>query len=263
MPTILDVAKRAARAAGERIVRCSGAAAFRKAPHELVTEADIEAQETLTAIIREAFPDHIVVGEEDKEHADASAANAWIVDPLDGTNNYAHGIPHYSVSVAYARDGRPRVGVVYDPNRDEMFWAEEGSPALLNGAPIEPSGVTALEEAIVVFGFYYDRSHLMRDTLRAVQRLLEANIRGLRRTGSAALDCCWVACGRFDAFFEYRLSVWDFAAGSLIARAAGARVTTHRGEPVVLKPDGIVAATPAIYHAFLRLARCDRDAAHA
>ncbi|MBD3390566.1 MAG: inositol monophosphatase [Chitinivibrionales bacterium] len=255
MPDILETAREAARAAGKVITGSRQGRVTRKASNDLVTEADILSQETIFRIIRSAFPGHAVMGEETWGNGKIPPDRSWIVDPLDGTNNYAHGIPHYCVSIGYVEGGVPRAGVVYDPVRKEMFWACHGSGAFLNGRPLCPSKAGSLRDAIVCFGFYYDRGALMRDTLAAVTRLLEANIRGLRRTGAAALDLCWVACGRFDAFFEYRLSPWDFAAGLVIAAEAGARVRSAAGAAPALAPGSIVAVAPGIADAFSDLVR--------
>jgi myo-inositol-1(or 4)-monophosphatase len=251
MHEILNVGKKAARAAGQCILDMRGAAVDLKASNDLLTEADLEAQKRIIDIINSAFPNHHVMAEEGDAAQQQIRDDTWIVDPLDGTNNFVHGVPQFSVSIAYSRDGRGRAGVVYDPVRDEMFCAGEGTGAFLNDSPIAPSHAKSLEEAIVAFGFYYDRSRLMKQTLQTLENLLCKGIRGVRRFGSAALDCCWVACGRFDAFFEYHLSPWDFAAGTVIAREAGARVSTCRATPLELKAGSVAVVAPGIYNSFL------------
>lgn len=244
----------AAKKAGAIIAGLRGAAPRSKSLNNLVTDADVRAEEAIAGVIHEAFPNHAVFGEEGRGVKTLAADNLWVVDPLDGTTNFAHGIPHYSVSIAYAERGVVKAGVVFDPLRGEMFGAAHGQGAFLNGAPIMPSKASRLGEAVVVFGFYYDRGDIMRKTLRAVEKLLEHNIRDIRRTGSAALDLCWVACGRFDAYFEYRLSPWDFAAGALIAGEAGARVADAEGRRLTLESRGVIAASPAVYDEFFGVA---------
>ena len=255
MPDILEIAKTAARRAGEAIKASRNGKVEQKASNNLLSEADLRAQQAIADTVLEAFPDHAVLGEEGNIGALDEAKHIWVVDPLDGTNNFVHGIPIYSCSVAYAFEGEVRAGVVLDPERDEMFWAHSGGGAFLNGASIVPSEARALEDVITSFGFYYDRGEVMRYTLGTVQRLLEANIRGIRRTGSAALDCCWVGCGRLQEFFEYRLSPWDFSAGAFIAREAGARVTSASGGALGLEPASVVLTAPGVYDAFFEIVK--------
>lgn len=243
----IQIALIAARQAGKILLKQQGCTSVsEKADNNLVTEADYAAQDLIVKTIRDHFPDHSIIAEEDF-HANSDAANLWIIDPLDGTNNFAHGIPHFSISIAYARAGQVVAGTVFDPIRDEMFSAVRGKGTFLNKTAISVSKASTLQEAIVATGFYYDRGTMMRKTLNSVEKLFEANIHGIRRFGSAALDLCWVACGRFDAYFEYKLSPWDFAAGMLIVEEAGGACSNQKGGQLDLTSTGI-AVSNGIFH---------------
>jgi len=245
--TIIDLAKDAAIAAGEITQSYFRNVEIReKAINNLVTQADIDAQKEIVRHIHSLFPTDEILGEESDHTAALDAPRLWIIDPLDGTGNYAHGIPHYCISIAFAAQGRVEAGVVYDPVRREMFHAARGEGAFCNGEKIEVSHLTDLQRALIATGFYYDRGELMEKTLSVLGRLFRATIQDIRRTGSAALDLWWVAAGRLDAYFEYRLSPWDFAAGMLIAREAGGRVVDRYGQECRIDSQGVVASTEEI-----------------
>ena len=222
-----------------------------KAENNLVTEADLAAQDLIIELIKGRFPEHSIIAEEDDLEAKNNDPHLWIIDPLDGTNNFAHAIPHFSISLAYARSGQVQVGVIYDPSRDEMFSASLAGGAYLNDSSIKVSRVPSLNEAIVATGFYYDRGEIMRNTLSSIEKLFEANVHGVRRFGSAALDLCWVACGRFDAYFEYKLSIWDFAAGMLIVKEAGGECSDHFGNQLILDSAGIAVSNGRLHKELL------------
>ncbi len=252
----LKLAESAARQAGEIIINKKGSFSFsEKADNNLVTEADYDAQEKIIKIISDQYPSHSFIAEENDLSANINEPDLWIIDPLDGTNNYAHQIPHFSVSIAYARYGQVKAGVVFDPERGELFSAAEGMGAFLNGEIIAVSRTSSLQEAIVSTGFYYDRGAMMRKTLSSIEKLFEQNIHGIRRFGSAALDLCWVACGRFDAYFEYKLSVWDFAAGLLIVNEAGGCCTDQQGNPLTLNSSGIIVSNGSFHGDYLDVVR--------
>jgi myo-inositol-1(or 4)-monophosphatase len=175
------------------------------------------------------------------------SSDLWIIDPLDGTNNFSHSIPLYCVSIAFASRGEVKVAAIYDPNRDELFSAVRGQGAQLNGSPIRVSAASELKEAIICTGFYYDRGQIMRATLKAIETLFTNGVRGVRRLGSAALDLCWVANGRLDGFFEYRLAPWDYAAGWLIVAEAGGDCSNRDGQAMTLDANNITAASPAVH----------------
>ncbi len=248
----LQVAQAAAREAGNIILQHQGCGAIsEKAENNLVTEADLTAQDAIIRVIEEHFFGHSIIAEEQDISAQSDSANLWIIDPLDGTNNFAHTIPHFCVSIAFARSGQVVAGVVFDPSRDEMFTASQGNGAFMNGEPISTSGARSLKEAIIATGFYYDRDAIMRKTLKSIENLFAANIHGIRRFGSAALDLCWVACGRFDAYFEYKLSVWDFAAGMFILEEAGGCCTDQQGGPLKLTSTGVAVTNGRFHNEFL------------
>ena len=209
-----------------------------KGTNNLVTEADLQSEVRVREIILKTFPSHSILGEEEGGEENYSADHLWVIDPLDGTNNYANGFPFFSVSIAYAEKGDVKVGIVYDPLRDELFHAVKDEGAFLNKEPIKVSSRN-LESALFSFGFNYDRGRMMRATLASIQRLFENNIRGIRRTGSAALDFCYVASGRIDGFIEYFLNSWDFAAGMLILREAGGDCREASGRQLALTSNTI------------------------
>lgn len=246
----LSVATEAAHAAGEVLRRHlrEGTRIWGKETHNLVTDADLEAERAIAAVIQRRCPGHAILGEEEQA-AEITAEDLWIVDPLDGTNNFAHGVPHYSVSVAYYRQGVPIVGVVFDPERDQLFAAARGHGASCNGRPIHVGTQTRLDEVLVGVGFYYDRGKMMEATLEAVRHLFYARIHGIRRFGSAALDLCAVASGQYGAFFEYLLSPWDFAAGRLIVEEAGGMVTTTKKTPLPLEKTSLLASNGSLHEA--------------
>jgi len=213
---------------------------------DLVSDADRHSEQFLLSYIHQHFPAHRLVAEESGELA-GTGDRVWYIDPLDGTINYVHGLPIYSVSIAYAEQGNLLLGAVYDPMRDECFTAEFGQGAWLNGQSIHPSPTSDLNHALLVTGFPYDirtnpENNLDHYTYFALHS------QGVRRLGSAALDLCYVACGRFDSFWELRLNAWDVAAGGLIAREAGAMVTNLAGQDdFISPPQSVLAANPHIH----------------
>lgn len=221
--------------------------------YDLVTDADVGSQKIIYNIIHKYFPEHSFLGEEEDNRSSLDEDNLWIVDPIDGTNNYAHGIPHFSISIAFAQKGEVQYGLVCDPFRDEVFFAKKGLGSYLNDKKIEVTKITSLTKAVVATGFYYDRGGLMERTLDTIKRLFKYPIQGIRRNGSAALDIAWVACGRFDAFFEYQLSVWDFAAGILIAKEAKAIISDCDGNINDLNNSNIAVSGKEINREFLKL----------
>jgi myo-inositol-1(or 4)-monophosphatase len=211
-----------------------------------VTEMDHASERFLLDEINRRWPGGTITSEE-RGLTKGNGAQSWFVDPLDGTVNYAHHLPIFSVSMAWALDGRVRMGVVYDPMRDELFSAERGKGARLNGQPIHVSEATELQKSLLVTGFPYDSWNTERDNFDNFVRMAKLT-QGVRRLGSAALDACWVAAGRFDGFWEISLQPWDVAAGGLIAEEGGATVTNTRNGPDYLSsPQSIIAATPGIH----------------
>jgi myo-inositol-1(or 4)-monophosphatase len=213
---------------------------------DLVTEVDHASEAFLLGEIGRLFPGHRIVSEE-AGLVPGAAARTWYVDPLDGTVNYAHGIPLFSVSIAYAEEGIVTLGAVYDPMRDELFCAGRGGGAWLNGNRLQASGVTELSRSLLVTGFPYDIRTTPNNNLEYYGRFAMLS-QGVRRLGSAAIDLCYVAAGRFDGYWELSLKPWDAAAGSLIASEAGATVTKlDGGTDVLIPPCSLLAAPAAVY----------------
>jgi len=217
----------------------------KKSPRELVTAMDRAAEDAVVGIILGAYPRDGILAEESAFRAGESG-RVWIVDPLDGTNNYAHGYPFFSVAIAIEEEGAPVAGVVYDPLRDELFVAEVGQGATLNGAPLRVSQAGALSESLVATGFPYDRSEGSANNLANFNRLILA-VRGVRRAGSAELDLAYVACGRLDGYWELGLKSWDVAAGGLIVREAGGTVTNFGGSGWDHRRGDVVASNGRIH----------------
>ena len=247
LPSAADL-ERLARQAGE-ILR----AGFEK-DHQIaykgvidpVTEMDRASEEFLLQEIRRRWPGTAILTEESGSF-EGDGEGHWYIDPLDGTVNYAHGIPIFSVSIAFAHRNTMQVGVVYDPMRDELFSAERGNGARLNATRLHVSAVSELRRSLLVTGFPYDAWDTDQDNFANFVRLGKLS-QGVRRLGSAALDACYVAAGRFDGFWEMSLKPWDVAAGGLVAQEAGARVTNVYNRPDYLSPpQSIIAAAPGIH----------------
>jgi myo-inositol-1(or 4)-monophosphatase len=221
---------------------------------DLVTEIDHASESFLIKEIQSRFPDSHIVAEESGE-TQGSNEGIWYIDPLDGTVNYAHHIPLFCVSIAFAYDGSVKLGAVYDPLRDEMFTAERGKGAFLNGKPIHASATTELQKSLLVTGFPYDTWNTEKDNFKNFEKLAKTT-QGVRRLGSAALDGCYVAAGRFDGFWELTLKPWDIAAAGLIAEEGGARVTATDGTPdYISAPQSILAAAAGIHEKLLEQLR--------
>ncbi len=202
---------------------------YRKGRIDIVTEIDRRSEKTIISLIGKKFPGHNILAEESAA-VDRQSRYTWIIDPLDGTTNYAHAYPFYAVSIALARDNEPCVGVVFHPEMGELFCAVKGCGAFLNGKKIHVSGVRRMDNALLVTGFPYDIVEDPDITFPLFERMC-LRAQGMRRDGSAALNLCYVACGRFDGFWEAKLKPWDTAAGALVAREAGASLTDYAGNP--------------------------------
>lgn len=252
-PTLLDL-EILARQAGE-ILRVHFGRCLQighKGIIDLVTDADRHSEDFLLSEIRRCFPGQRVVAEE-SGGLDGNDGQTWYIDPLDGTVNYAHGLPIFAVSIAYAENSLVRLGVVYDPMRGECFSAERGQGAYLNGHRLRVSVAESLDQSLLVTGFPYDIRTNPQNNLDYFARFaLQAQ--AVRRLGSAALDLCYVAAGRFDGYWEIRLQAWDVAAGGLIAEEAGAKVTNLSGGADYLsQPQSIVAANPLLHPKIISL----------
>ena len=212
---------------------------------DLVTEVDHLSEELLLGAIQRDFPGHHIFSEETGV-IQGSDEHVWYIDPLDGTVNYAHHIPIFCVSIAYAFRGTLTLGAVYDPMRDEMFLAERGKGAHLNGRPLRVSSTTELQKSLLVTGFPYTAWDTPQDNFDNFVKFGKLS-RGVRRLGSAAIDLCYVAAGRFDGFWEMALNPWDVAAGGLIVEEAGGHVTSVSGEAdYISSPQSVLACTPGI-----------------
>jgi len=241
------VCEEAVRAAGAVLVQRQGRVAVReKGPADLVTEADFAAQEIVRKIVLTAFPDHCLLGEEDPQGPRRRTPYRWIVDPLDGTTNYVHGLPFYSVSLALEHEGELLVSSVYDPVRNECFMAVRGGGAMLNDQPIRSSAVADMSQAMAAVGFPPIVRRDSPDLVVFMEALTQC--RSIRRLGSAALNLAYMAAGRVDIFWSFSTKVWDIAAGALLVREAGGIVTTPTGKPLVLDEARFVATANATLH---------------
>jgi myo-inositol-1(or 4)-monophosphatase len=217
----------------------------------LVSEIDRGAEAKIISIIRSHFPQHAILAEESGGSL-APADVRWIIDPLDGTTNFLHGVPIFSVSIGVERKGELVAGVVYDPNLDEMFTVEKGGGAYLNGKRLKVSASSTLLDSLLVTGFPYNITDNPENAVEHFVHFLMA-ARGVRRLGSAAMDLCYVAAGRFDGFWEVSLNPWDMAAGALLIQEAGGRITDMRGNPLNIYQKTVLASNGIIHDAMLAI----------
>lgn len=216
-----------------------------KGETDLVTDVDMACQEKIIELIKGTFPDDDVISEEKKNDFDGNK-NRWIVDPLDGTTNYAHGYPFFCTSIAYEENGEITCGVVYNPIFNELFFGKKGRGAYLNGERIQVSSVHDLKQALLSTGFPYNIVSIERNNVDHFLNFL-FKAQAVRRDGSAALNLCYVACGRFDAFWELSLNSWDMAAGCLMVNEAGGILTNLQGDEFSVYKDTIVASNGIIH----------------
>ncbi len=250
---IIRVATRAAYRAGEILRNSQGNLTDiqKKGDIDLVTEADTASEKAIIETILNDFPDHGILAEESGSTR-ADSPYQWIVDPLDGTTNYAHGLDQFSVSIAFSRNGRIVMGLVLVPANGDFYLAEEGQGARLNGAPIQVSKSGTVHESLLVTGFPYNFKEIMEMLIARFTRCLSRS-QGVRRFGSAAIDLCLVASGRFDGFWEQNLKPWDTAAGLLIVKEAGGRVTDFDDRPFDVNMKEILATNGLIHQEMLSL----------
>lgn len=253
MDRFLETAVRAARAAGalQREKLWSDIDIEYKGEINLVTEVDKACEKLIVTMLKDAFPDHDFLAEEN-EYARSGSRYVWIIDPLDGTNNYAHGFPWFCVSIALEVEGDIKVGVIYQPVLDEMFTAVKGEGAFLNGKPISVSKRQPLKGCLLATGFPYDRTWDNENNLDNFI-FFQMAARGIRRAGAAALDLAYVAAGRLDGFWEIKLKPWDVAAGKLLVEEAGGRVTNHGGEAYSVYDHLIVASNGLVHGEMLEV----------
>lgn len=253
LESVKQVAVRAAYRAGKALNNHFGnlTKVSKKGAIDLVTAADLESEQTIVETIRETFPKHAILAEESGE-LKGSDEGRWIIDPLDGTTNFAHNLGIYSVSIAFMHNDDIVVGIVFNPTNGELFTAIRGQGALLNGHPIHVSTTTTVVDSLLVTGFPYTVSSMAADLMARFTQCLTA-AQGIRRLGSAALDLCYVACGRFDGFWEENLKPWDTAAGVLIAREAGGLVTDFTSTPFNINEKQILASNGHIHQEMVTL----------
>lgn len=247
---LTNVAILAAQQAGEVLKKAfssSYSSTSKGGKHNLVTEYDQKVEDLIIKFIRKHFPDHGFLGEEGGSTGETSQGVQWLIDPIDGTVNFAHNIPVFSVSIAASFQGNPLSGVVYNPMTNELFVAEKGLGAYLNGIPIKVTKTPILADAILATGFPYN---VNENPLRCIDHFVSFAKLGvpIRRLGSAALDLAYVASGRFDGFWEVSLHPWDFAAGKLLVEEAGGKITTYHKEEVTTFTDSTIIASNTLLH---------------
>ncbi|RLS37774.1 MAG: inositol monophosphatase [Planctomycetota bacterium] len=248
MLNTFDVAHAAALEAGAILSRYfrEGFTIRNKGVADLVTDADVAAERRVVEVIHAAFPDHAILGEEENA-GESSAEHLWVVDPLDGTTNFAHGVPHFAVSIAYMFQGKAECGVIWNPIHDDLYVARRGHGATHNGKPIHVGQQNQMSECLIGTGFYYDRGAMMEATLSAIGDCFRQQIHGIRRFGTASLDLAHVATGLYGAYFEYQLSPWDYAAGQLLVEEAGGKVTTCDGSEMPISKTSILASNSFVH----------------
>lgn len=224
----------------------------RKGPADFVSSADHKAEEMLVEDLRRARPKFGFLLEEGGEIVGEDSSNRWIIDPLDGTTNFLHGIPHFAISIGLERDSKMFAGVIYDPLRDELFWAESGSGAFVNSTRLRVSARPRLDEALIATGMPFKGRASHPEYSEMLDRM-SAETAGVRRFGSAALDLAYVAAGRFDGFWEFALSPWDIAAGLAILREAGGIVTEVNGGDAMMASGDILASNGNLHEDLRRL----------
>lgn len=252
MKDFLRIALESAKLAGEiirkRIGNLSDDEIAKKSVSDYVTEVDIQSEKTIIEHIKKHFPAHQIMAEESSNDY-KRAEYLWIIDPLDGTTNFIHGFPVFAISLALLYRGELILGVVYDPSRQDLFYAEKGSGAFLNGQTIKVSSITEPALSLIATGFPFRNKQYIDSYIKIFHSLLYS-VSDLRRAGAAAIDLAYVACGRVDGFFEFALSPWDVAAGSLLIKEAGGVVSDFEGGDEYLKTGHIIAGNQVI-HSFL------------
>ncbi|WP_116472621.1 inositol-1-monophosphatase [Zobellella maritima] len=258
MHPMLNIAVRAARNAGQVIVKGFSNPDYvettQKGQNDFVTNVDLDAENAVVNTIRKSYPEHSIIGEECGELVGSNPDYQWIIDPLDGTTNFVKGIPHFAVSIALRVKGRTEQAVVYDPIRDELFTASRGAGAQLNGYRIRVGKAKDLNNTLLATGFPFKQKHQL-DAYLAMFQAMFVQCSDVRRAGAASLDLAYVAAGRVDGYWELGLKPWDTAAGSLIAREAGALVTDFVGGHNYERSGNVVCANPKVLKVMLATLR--------
>lgn len=255
MSDVLPIAEAIARRAGAVVMEGFGRVRHvrQKGAIDLVTEFDQRSEEAIISSLQKEFPEHAILAEESGLHQRTSEYQ-WVVDPIDGTTNFAHGIPVFAITLALLRGTAPMAGVIYDPLHDEMFSAAAGRGASLNSRPIHVSSQADLGQALLATGFAYDVRTNPRNNL-AQYAQFQLRTQGVRRLGSAALDCAWTAMGRLDGYWEFGIKPWDIAAGGLLVREAGGRATSTEGDEEFIPTRTIVVSNGLLHEQILRVLR--------
>lgn len=257
MKPMINTAIKAARKAGDIMVRAQerlkDIKVMEKAENDFVTEVDQQAEVEIINILRTAYPSHGILAEESGR--DEGDEFCWIIDPIDGTRNFLHGIPHFCVSIALQVKGKIEIGVIYDPMRQELFIAERGSGAHVNNKRMRVAACSRIEKSVLACGFPFRHSDEDKETYFNLFQNMLPQTGDFRRAGAAALDLAYVAAGRLDGFFELRLKPWDMAAGALMVKEAGGLVGALDGSETFLESGNIVAANPKIFKALLQFCR--------
>jgi myo-inositol-1(or 4)-monophosphatase len=252
MQALLTIAVRAARKAGDFIIREANhiSAVESKSEHDYVTNVDRAAEQLIIETISSAYPEHSFLGEESGESGESEFQ--WVIDPIDGTTNYIRKIPHWAISIACKHKGRTQIGVVYDPNKEELFTAVKGRGAQFDNKKMRVSNTKGLEHSLLATGFPFRNDEKLAEYLEVFGKLFPL-CSDMRRAGSAALDLAYVAAGRFDGFWEFGLSPWDTAAGALLVEESGGMVADMHGNPNFEKQGSILAANPKAFKAMLKV----------
>lgn len=252
---LLQIAKKLAHDAGQLALKYQEKGFkvdYKDSPLNLVTEVDKACEELIIKTIKRNFPDHSIISEESGK-TDGQSEYKWIVDPIDGTTNFVHGHPIFSVSIAVIKAGRPIIGVVEIPYLNESFWAQQGKGAFLGSKQINVSKVNKLEEALLATGFPYDREGARYKKNMELHDAFYKPCHGVRRMGSAAIDLCYTAAGRYDGFWEYGLKTWDIAAGKIILEEAGGKVTNMDGGTLDPKKENLLASNGPLHNTMMEL----------
>jgi myo-inositol-1(or 4)-monophosphatase len=244
----IELAKEAGQVLMDHLKRRS-VVASKSSEIDLVTEADLASEKLIVETIRRRYPEHSISSEEGLGEEQAGEF-LWLIDPLDGTTNYAHGYPVFCVSIALQRAGETVLGVTYDPVRDELFWAEQGQGAYCNGQRLSVSDTVSLKRSLLATGFPYARASIEDNNVAEFGRLMP-RVQGVRRGGAATLDMAYVAAGRLDGYWEFYLSPWDWAAGDLSVREAGGRTSQVSGQPWRLRSGNMVASNGLLHEELL------------
>lgn len=250
----LTVARKAA-SAGAEVIRTfhanRGSFAIRhKGVHDIVTDADIAAEKEIIRVIREAFPNDNILSEETHNHTSIDSGRWWIIDPIDGTTNFAHGFPVFCPSVGYWENGKPHASCIIEVNSREEYYAEKGGGAFLNGEPMKVSDIKDPSHALVGTGFPYNDLTILGDTMDLFKHMM-LNVQAVRRPGASTFDLASVACGRYDAYYEFALKAWDVGAGALLVQEAGGVVTNWNGGDDWLFAERVVAGNPWMHEYLL------------